>query len=66
VCQRLLDLDPLHQQAYALWMQSLLEDERPQEVLRIFERARRTLSKELGCEPELALLELYQRARMKL
>ena len=66
VCQRMLELDPLHQQAYALWMQSLLEDERPQEVLRVFEKAQRTLRKELGCEPELTLLELYQKARLKL
>ena len=66
VCQRLLDIDPLHQAGCALWMKALLEEGRPEEALRLFERMQKALKRELQCEPEIALLELQQRARLRL
>ena len=64
--QHLLQLDPCSQEAYEAALSAQLALNRPQAAVRLFERCRRTLAEELGLEPGLRLMELYQRARLSL
>lgn len=63
---RLLDLDPCHTEGCQMAMQASYALGRHEESVRLFERFRRNLERELKVEPPIPLLELYHRARMEL
>lgn len=62
----MLEVDPCSQQAHVYLMRSLLLEERPEEAVRHFERARLTLARELAMEPSIDLLREHQRALLSL
>ncbi|MGE0490381.1 MAG: response regulator [Vulcanimicrobiota bacterium] len=62
----MLEVDPCSQQAHVSLMRSLLLEERPEEAVRHFERARLTLARELAMEPSIELLREHQRALLSL
>lgn len=62
--RRILEVDPLHQQAHLEIMRAQTALGRPEEALRQFEVCRRRLAAELSIEPNTELLEAYQRARL--
>lgn len=64
--QRLLQLDNCSQEAYLACMRAHLWQGRPEWALRTYETCQKTLQRELGAEPSLAILEVYQRARLSL
>ncbi len=64
--QRLLEIDPCHQDAYRLSMQHLVAAGRPEEAVRLYKRCEKMLAQELQMEPSLDLMELYQRARLSI
>ncbi len=64
--QRLVELDPCHQEAYLWILQAHMAAGRPEEAVRAFETCRRRLARELDMEPNLALLEAHQRALLSL
>lgn len=59
-------IDPCLQEAHGAAMQAYLALGRPEQAIRHFQWAEKSLSQELGVEPSLALLEQYQRARLAL
>ncbi|MEW6278022.1 MAG: response regulator [Candidatus Eremiobacterota bacterium] len=63
---RLLEIDSCHQTAHQIVMASYLSSGRPEEAVRHFEACRRTLRDELGVEPSVELLKLYQSAQLGL
>lgn len=63
---RLLEVDPLNQEACRMVMQAQVALGRPQEAIRQYEAHCRVLRRELDVEPSLDLLELYHRARLGL
>ena len=64
--QKLLEVDGCHQDAYQLMMRVHLRRGRPDLAIKAFERCERILRRELECEPALALVELWQKARLSL
>lgn len=64
--QRLLEIDPCHQDAYRMSMQHYLAAGRPEEAVRVYKRCEKMLAQELQMEPSIDLVELYQRARLSL
>lgn len=64
--QRLLGLDPCSQEAYEAALEAQLALGRPQAAVRLYERCQKVLAEELGMEPSIRLVELYQRARISL
>ncbi|MEW6280413.1 MAG: response regulator [Candidatus Eremiobacterota bacterium] len=61
---RITSLDPCHQNAYALLLQSCIALGRPEEAVRHFESCARVLKSELDLEPSTELLRLYHTARL--
>ena len=66
VAAKLLAKDPCHQVAHRLLMESYVNQKRPEQAIRHFERARVTLLNELGIEPHTDLLRAYQVAKLAL
>lgn len=64
--QKLLEVDPCHQDAYGQQMRTQLRRSRPDLAIKAFERCERMLRRELEAEPSLALVELWQKARLAL
>lgn len=64
--RRLWDLDPCRQDACLLAMQALQALGRAEEAVRLFERCKKALQRELEMEPGVPLLEAQQRALMSL
>lgn len=65
-CLRVLELDACCQDAYRMAMEAQLALAQPVEAIRLFERCRKVMLRELQAEPGIPLLELYHRARMLL
>ena len=59
-------IDPCLQEAHGAAMQAYLALGRPEQAIRHYQWAEKSLLQELGVEPSLALLEQYQRARLAL
>lgn len=59
-------IDPCMQEAHGAAMQAYLALGRPEQALRHYQWAEKSLLEELGVEPSLALLEQYHRARLAL
>ncbi|MFN8609473.1 MAG: response regulator [Vulcanimicrobiota bacterium] len=66
VGRRVLEIDPCYQDAYAIMMRAELQRNHPLEALKLFERAQKTLARELQVEPSLDLVRLHTEARMQL
>ena len=64
--RRLWELDPCRQDACQLAMQALQALGRSEEAVRLYDRCRKALHRELEMEPGLPLLEAHQRALMSL
>lgn len=62
--QKLLEVDSCHQDAYLMLMRVHLSRGRPDLSIKAFERCERVLRRELEAEPSLALVELWQKARL--
>jgi DNA-binding response OmpR family regulator len=63
---RLLELDNCCQEGHLALMRASVALGQPEAAVRQFEAAKRTLHKELGMEPSIALLEAHQRALLSL
>ena len=64
--QRLLQLNDCSQEGYLASMRAHLWQGRPEWAVRTFETGQKTLQRELGVEPGLPMLELFQRAKLSL
>ncbi|MFN8608943.1 MAG: response regulator [Vulcanimicrobiota bacterium] len=64
--QKVLDLNPLQQEAHLLRMQAFLKSKQPDRAIKQYEVCQRDLQRELGIEPLTALVESYHRARLAL
>lgn len=64
--RRILDLDPLDQDAYLMLMQANTSLGRAEEAARQYEACRKMLKNELGMEPGLDLMREHQRALIAL
>jgi DNA-binding SARP family transcriptional activator/TolB-like protein/Tfp pilus assembly protein PilF len=62
-CQRLLQLDPLHEPAHRLLMRLLTEQGRRAAALRQYQVCEETLRDELGAEPEAETRRLFDQIR---
>jgi DNA-binding SARP family transcriptional activator/TolB-like protein len=62
-CQRLLQLDPLHEPAHRLLMRLLTEQGRRAAALRQYQVCEETLRDELGAEPEAETRRLFDEIR---
>ena len=62
-CQRLLQLDPLHEPAHRLLMRLLAQHGRRAAALRQYQVCEEVLRDELGAEPEAETRELFDRIR---
>ena len=66
VALRILLEDSCHQVAHRLLMEAYLGQERPEQAVRHFEKAKSTLRHELGLEPHTELIRAYQLAKLAL
>lgn len=63
---RILQLDRCNQEAYRQGMQAYLASGRPEQAVRLYEKAVRLLKTELEMEPSIDLMSLYHRAKLSL
>lgn len=63
---RMLELDPLNQQGYLLSMKAYLASGQGDKAISLFERCERLLKSELGLEPSIEMLQMYQQVRLSL
>ncbi|MEW6281686.1 MAG: response regulator [Candidatus Eremiobacterota bacterium] len=66
VALRLLEMDPLHQEAHRVVVEALVAMGRPEEALKHFQGCTRLLKRELGLEPSIELIRAQQLAQIKL
>lgn len=66
VGRRVLEIDPCYQDAYALMMRAELARNHPLEAMKLYDRAQKTLARELQVEPSVDLLRLQTEARLQL
>jgi two-component SAPR family response regulator len=64
--QRILEIDPCHQEAHLALMRGYLQGGQPEQAVRQFDLCRRRLRADLEMEPSIALVEACQRARLSL
>lgn len=64
--ERLLELDSCSQEGHLISMQCHMAQGMPERAVRQFEQAERTLKQQLDMEPSIAMVEMYQRARLSL
>ena len=62
-CQKLLELDPLHEEAACLLIAEELKAARPEVAVSIYEAVEKSLKAE-DLEPSIELVKLYHRARL--
>lgn len=61
--RRVVEVDPLHEPAYAQLLVALADSGQPALAVRMFDALRRRLAEELGTDPGPELLQAYQLAR---